>query len=218
MKFVIAPTFKEIFDEDAPSILSLISGIPTRLIVGLVTVMNAELYLNIVKTESQVKLLRFLLRRQAPELRYRIYAKIRNQIAKQNKKEFAIFSVSINFQFLQFALTHFYEDENFDDTSPEHELNLLKAYLLISQEEFNKVVLDTNTNSQIDFFRKNTWPLMIGQFQLNHPYNYFNAIVKAKCFLDALEFESEYHSYVKSFLKRYGEQNSLSYIFRFANT
>lgn len=218
MKIGIIPTYNDIFEGDPPEFRDLIAGVPTKLIIGLVSVMNGELYLNQYDIQVHLKLLQFLLNRQTKSLQNEIRNKIAEQYKRKGVDDFSIFSTHLNLQFLHMSLIHYHEDETFEDTTPEQELKIFKAYLVSTSQHFSKMEIDTQTSSPLDYFRKNTWPLMIGQFMLNHPYNYFLAIVKSKCFFDALEFESEFGHYVKNFTKRFHDPNSLTYVFRFANT
>ncbi|MEP3386642.1 MAG: hypothetical protein ABJO02_00555 [Reichenbachiella sp.] len=217
MKIGIIPTYKEVFGDDPPEFKNLIAGIPTKLIVGLVSVMNGELYLNQYDLSTHLKLLQFLLQRQSKNKQEEIYYKIAQQVRRKGLDDFSIFSTHLNLQFLHLSLLHYHEDETFEDTTPEQELRIFKAYLVSTSLLFGKMEIDTQTDSPLDYFRKNTWPMMIGQFMLNHPYNYFLAIAKSKCFFDALEFETEFGRYVRNFTERFQDPNSLAYIFRFVN-
>jgi len=218
MKIGIIPTYREIFGENPPELSSLIVGIPSKLIVSLVSVMNGELYLSQNDLRTQIKILNFLLQRQTNQTRSEIYKKISEQFSRKGVDDFSIFSTHINIQFLHFSLEHYYEDQNFIDITPEQELKIFKAYFITSSKIFDEMRIDTDTESPVDYFRKNFWPMMIGQFLLNHPYNYFLAIVKSKCFFDSLEFEAGLGEYVRAFVGRFNDPNSLTYILRFANT
>ncbi|UII32160.1 hypothetical protein LVD17_28145 [Fulvivirga ulvae] len=218
MKIGIIPTYEDIFGGNAPEFSALISGIPSVVIASVVSVINGELYLNQESIKSQGKILTFILRRQSNEVRQAIYKKIMQQYARKGSDGYYVFSTHLAIHLLHLSLHHYHEDAKFIDTTPEQELNIFKAYLVASSRVYGSANLALNTSSPDDFFRKNTWPLMIGQLLLNHPYNYFLAIVKSKCFFDALEFKAGHAKYVYSFVGRFNDTNSLSYILRFANT
>lgn len=218
MKLAIIPTYEDIFGENPPELSELIADIPSDLIASIVSVMNGELYLNQDNFKSQIKLLNFLLHRQSIETCTEINKKISEQYSRKGIDEFSIFSTHLNIHFLHLSLKHYHEDENFIDTTPEQELRIFKAYFIASSDLFSKTQIELKRESQIEYIRKNMWPMMIGQFLLNHPYNYFLAIVKSKCFFDALQFEAGFEEHVRAFVERFNDPNSMTYIFRFANT
>lgn len=217
MTFVNVPEYKDVFDGNAPGILDLIQDIPTEVIVSITSVLNAELHLNSIGNSVQKKLLNLFIRRQTPKIKKDILLKLSFHSINKPIDEITIFSIHTNLEFLHFCLNNPNFTDNAEDINPEKDLNLFKAYLLITTELNNNFKFDRDCNSINDSFRKFTWPLMIGQFQFNQPQNYFLSIVKAKCFFDVLEFDTNYSDYVINYINRFGKQNSLSYIWNFVN-
>lgn len=213
MKFIITPTYKEIFGDEIPSFDQLIKGIPTRVILGVVSVINAELYLSTGDPVAQQRILSFLLRRQNQKTINRILSRVYASTRDSKGNGVAIFSTHLTLEFLHQALLHFHEDESFLDTNPSQELTIFKAYLLISEKVNSQTNLTKDSSSPLDYYRKNTWPTHINQLEVNHPINYLTSIVKSKSFFDFLEFESAYSEFVNSFLSEREYKNSWSYIF-----
>ncbi len=210
------PTYKDIFDDTPPSFSELITRIPSQLIISIVSMMNGELFLNQNNPKAHEKILLFLIRRQSRNIRLQIFNKIYGLIKSNRGDSFSLFSTQLNLYFLHKALQHESLTDDNREITPEEELKLLKAYFVSNSEYYSQIEIKTNQSSPVESLRKNMWPLMIDQFLLNNPYNYFNSIVKALSFFEAIECHSDYGKYVKTFTKRYGDNNSVNYVFRFS--
>jgi hypothetical protein len=213
MKLVVTPTYKDIFGEKPPLLTDLFQGIPTEVVIKIVALMNAELYLDNGSSQAQARILDIFLSRQKKDILQNVF----KCTIGYSTKEVAFFSKHINLEFLHFALANYYENDAFIDTDPTQELNLFKAYLLVSEQISSRTQITENASSPLDYFRKNTWPTFISQLEVNNSQNYFPPMIKAKAFFDAFEFDPKYTTYVSKFLEKYDSPNSWTYIHRLAN-
>ncbi len=216
MKTIITPTYKDFFGSATETPEELLLDVPISILIAVVGVLNAELYLSQEEnTVVQSNILKFLLHRQHPEVIRKIYS-VLIAFSQKSESSVAIFSQHLNLAFLHFALTQQKEDLTKADTTTKQEFNIFKAYLLISEKEYSKITF-LNDNDILAGYRKNTWPMLAVQSQLNQFNNYILDMVKAKCWFDFLEFKSDYGKYVKNFLKQNNSTNSWHYILNLAS-
>ncbi|SFH04942.1 hypothetical protein [Pontibacter chinhatensis] len=218
MRIVAAPTYRHIFDEPAPQLTELLKDIPTKVIIGVVSVINAELYLKAEEPETHKKILDFLLFRQNQKTKRLIIERIYANAVNSEGAGIAIFSTHLLLEFLHHSLLHYYENEQFIDTNPTQELSIFKAYFLIAEKVNARTKLTKETNSHLDYYRRNTWPTHINQIEINDRINYLNSMVRSKCFFDFLEYDSKFSNYVSSFLQQHQFKDSWSYIFTLVQT
>lgn len=214
MRAIIAPTYKDIFGHTEETPEKLLEDIPVPIIIAVIGVFNAELYLSEDHNKAQLNILHFLLRRQNPQLFANIVNYLR-EFKRTSHNEVAIFSIHTNLNVLHYGIIHGSYTSEVSDTLPYQELNLFKAYLLISESEYSKVKIVKNKSVLVNY-RMNTWPMMAGQIQANHSLNYITDMIKAKCWFDYMQFESGYEKYVTTFLKKNNSPNSWSYIINLA--
>jgi hypothetical protein len=155
MKVLFIPSYKDIFQGGKPDILSLLHDIPSKVIIALMSIINSELFLNGKEKHSQIKIFDYVTRR-FQENDYQI---IRNKIERFYEKmrlenghniEIGLFDIRYTIEFISRELLN-YRDFDFEVTTPEQELNIYKAYLLIVNEiDEKEAILLSKVNPEKD--------------------------------------------------------------------
>lgn len=222
-KFIIIPTYSDIFDEEKPSINNLISDIPSKVIISLLAMMNAKLYLDEHNPEIQKELFELISRRFDKKQKYKIYTRLLTLLLKDDEKEeqneFTLFATKFNLEFIHHELLN-YRDFEILDTTPQQEVNFLKAYWLIVEKvtnEYGQQSLKIKEYNQEDFFIKKTWSLIIAQFSTNQPQDPIFQIIRAISFLNFLQKSEKYSQYHKNFLTLNNKDTSWDYVLELMN-
>ncbi len=218
MELIATPTYSDIFDEPAPDLDFLLSSIPSNTVLAIVSMINAQLYLNRYDHTTQFKILNLLIRRQPPSLRSSIISRTHSALDRSEKGKSPLFTPLYNLELVHQTLVN-YKDFYIEDTTPEQEINFLQAYLLIAQSINAKYagVLTKNTTSEVDYFRKNTWPILIEQIGSSQLINPLTGIIKSISFFNFLEHQSPYKVYVQNFLERNQKNSSWNYVLDLMN-
>lgn len=220
MAFVITPSYEDIFSDKRPELSELLSDIPSSVVLRLLSYLDAQLFLN-EDIQTQFKLLKNLLKRQKIDT---VISIIHNYgVLKDNaeKTEYSVFSRLYIKAFIHYVLINYKEMASIDDTTPTQELNLFKAYLIISSiknSETHNINSTDNEKKEGDFFPTRTWPLIISQLDVNSKINPIPNIVRGVCLLNYLQYHSNYSKYVESFLNKKGLTNTWEYMMLILNT
>jgi len=220
MAFVITPSYEDIFSDKRPKLSELLSDIPSSAVLRLLSYLDAQLFLN-EDIQTQFKLLKNLLKRQKIDT---IISIIHNYgILKDDagETEYSVFSRLYIKAFIHYVLINYQEMPSIDDTTPTQELNLFKAYLIISSiknSETHNIYNTDNETIEGDFFPTRTWPLIINQLDVNSKINPIPNIIRGVCLLNYLQYHSKYSKYVEYFLNKKGLTNTWEYIMLLSNT
>ena len=218
MNLTITPYYKDVFDENKPSLKDLLCDIPSKFVLTFLAMLNAELHVNMYDTTVQNKLLSLTLCNQPEQLRNNIIARLNKVIKDKNLKELAIFTPSAILHFMHYELMHFKEIDN-DKSSPEDELNIFKAYLIhldFSNSEMESSIKTYTQSSDLGYQRA-TWPTYIGQYPINNKSNAFTSLIKGQIFLNHFSCSSKYKIYLNKFLGSYGFDKSFNFLLSLMN-
>lgn len=218
MKMVVVPRYAELFGNPTPTIEELLIGIPSDAIIGLLSLIQAELQLTSNDYSSQRKILDLFLQNQQPVTRQKFIERLISSARNRENGDFSLFSMNYLLDFLHYVLNH-YTDFSIKDTTPEQEFRLLKAYFLFveNRHEQDREVFDANKELPDDFFYKNTWPILSGQYEAAYLVNPFTAMIRGQVLLNFLEFSSPYSLYLKQFLEKRGYASSWHFVFAMTN-
>lgn len=221
MNISINPVFSDIFDENEPDIFDLLGNIPSNLIISILAHFNAELYLS-DGIETQIKILESISRRFEKTTRDKILNKVKKQIIKNSNSEVNLFTIKTNLEFIHFELINFKEID-YEDSTPEQELNILKAYFIISKnihENYYPEKIEGKIEEKIDeneLFRKFLWPVIVDQIEINNPINPYVNLIKGLNFLNYFEQNENYKIFLETFLKKNNKTDKWNYILDLMN-
>lgn len=213
MTFSITPGYAEFFD-DRPRFEELIEGIPTKMILLYGSYINAELYNNYLDVKKQGDLFVFLTRLFPLELRLTMLQKIQT-FAKGKKQPVIIFARIFTVEFMHRALL-ISNDGTEEDTTPDQEIRLLKAYLLVI-DELNesiekKVFQESDSSNPRLKCRSFVWPMLAHQSEMNHDLSPHFQSIKLVAFLAFLAEHPIYYPYLKMYLDHIQQPAPLTYV------
>lgn len=219
MHIALIPFYKDIFDEDIPKIQELIADVPSKVVVTYLAYINSKLHLN-SSIENQIEIINEMLRRQSSETKNKVKENLKHFILKNdNNREVGLVSNLHLLSLIHIALCN-YTEFDFIDTTPEQELNIFKAYLVVVDQKANEsseTYLREREVEEGDFFPKYTWPVLLNQMEATPRYDPTTDLVKAMCFFNFLEYHSEYSIYVTEFLNKCGHKSTWEYVLSLIN-
>ncbi|MBW4888906.1 hypothetical protein KXQ82_04240 [Mucilaginibacter sp. HMF5004] len=213
MEVIITPEFKDLFPGEVASVEELLTGVPSKLIIQLLALINAELYSNDAGQETQVKIMKLLMARQTLKTKQQIIGRALEKMSRQKGESTYFFSPSYNMNFMHYELTNYRELPDSDSTA-EQELNVFKAYFLIAEQAANQNKKEQAEHNVDDpqYFEKMMWPSLIDQFEVSQPVNPYLVMLRGIVFLNYLQVHSEYGEYVKNYLKLHGKATAMNYV------
>ncbi len=212
MKIVITPVYSDIFEGEKPNYNTLLEDIPSEIIIVFLSLINAKLYSGGHSFKAQFEIFDLFMRRQPNEIKSQIILKASQKIKQNNNELLDFFSPLYCMEFIHREILN-YREFYFEDTTPEQEMNIFKAYFLVV-EDINKVYYEAyemNDKLEDEYFRKNTWPTLINQIETTSNLNYIPGMVKALAFFNFLEYHSPYSECVRNFLDLHEKKTSWNY-------
>ncbi|AFU69507.1 hypothetical protein P700755_002780 [Psychroflexus torquis ATCC 700755] len=215
MEINTIPTYSDIFNEPEPDIDFLLKEIPSSMIITLLSYINSELYLN-SDNKTQIKIFQKVTERFDFTIKTEIYNSL-NRLIQENPR-INIFTIKINLEFIHYVLVNC-ENFDYEDSTPENELNFFKVYLLITNivtEKYKPKDLSQNPKKD-QFFREYLWPIIVDQIDINQTANPVVSLIKGLNLLNYFK-ESEYSENVDIFLSKNGETDIWNYILKLLNS
>lgn len=217
MTITISIDYSELFEGPKPVLQTLLQGIPSETCINILSMMNAKLQKD-DSYSTQLEILKYLIQNQDENTRQSILQKALHKVEKNPVDPVHFFSPLYNLEFMHLELLN-YRTFIIDDTTPENELNFLKAYFLIVEninEKYHEKFVE-NEQVDTDYFYKATWPTLIDQFEINHRTESLSAMVKGYIFLNYFEHVEKFQSYAKTFFNQAGVNTPWEYVYNIIN-
>ncbi|ARV13842.1 hypothetical protein [Polaribacter sp. SA4-12] len=211
MEINTTPIYSDIFNDQEPDIVFLLKGIPSSMIITLLSYINSELYLK-SDNKTQIKIFKKITERFDLKTKTEVYNNLRKLI--QENPRINIFTIKINLEFIHYVLVN-YQGFEYKDSTPENELNFLKAYLLITKNLNDKYKPKdlSEKHKKHQFFREFLWPIIVDQIDINQSSNPIVSLIKGLNLLNYFK-QSEYSENVDIFLRKNGEPDTWNYILK----
>ncbi|GHN02560.1 hypothetical protein WSM22_40490 [Cytophagales bacterium WSM2-2] len=211
MKMLISLSYLDIFDGPVPSIEELLSGLSSEGIITLLSIINAQLYVD-QGLKSQLKIVSELLDGEDFDAKNEVLRKAATRMAKLPSVEHAFFSIRYSLEFIHHELLNYRQGRMI--ASQIERLNFFKAYLVISEKvnEPHTTIFENDSIDKLDPFHNRLWPLLVRQFSIEGHVNPLTEIPKAITMLNYFESNSEYKDYYSSFLKKVNKPSSWNYV------
>ncbi|MBK9107365.1 MAG: hypothetical protein IPM92_03025 [Saprospiraceae bacterium] len=172
MPLKTSPGFKAIFPKSDDTIDDLIKNIPTAALLTNLAVISTQIHFS----HNEVDILHLFLRRIPHDELISIKQRI-SKFEKEQETGITLFSEFYITEFMVYALQ--FSNDRLEDTTPEEDLKIFKAYLLIvnkTLKELDDVMQGVKVNSDHSF-NSLSWPYMTKQFQFNQrPQEIFQSI------------------------------------------
>jgi hypothetical protein len=133
MESILTPTFKDFFNEPIVEPIELIKDVPSNVIIGYLSLINAQLFLGKKDISTQLQILENFTRRFPIEQKRDFLDKLMAFKIKTNATYPIIFNSWYVTEFIKYELLNYREFE-FSDTTPTQEYNILKAYFIIAEK------------------------------------------------------------------------------------
>ena len=208
---LITPRYSDLFKEKKPELNQLLKTFPSILSISILSKINAEIYI-LHNLKKDIRIIEFLTQRFDYKIKREIFKNI-YKLIERNGEKIQFFTRMANLEFIHHELIN-YRNGNLVDSTPEQELNFLKAYFLIVEKlniKFTKVY-NNNIRSEGDFFETHTWPTLIQQIIANNRTNPIPNLIKGRAFLNFFEKSPKHKKNVENFLSYNHKSTSSSYI------
>ena len=199
------PNYTDLYVGEKPILEKLLEGIPSKVVISILAILNSELYLKSDKIETQAQLFEVISQNFPKSEKYKLQSAIQDFIKKLKGERFTLWAKRYILEYMQYVFLN-YNSINSINSTPEQEVNIVKGYLLITEElnERDRLEFKQFRNSQKVgeeyFFERIVWPFTLKQFdtnnQVNPVYNFFNLLG----FLKFILAEEELSNYFKKYL------------------
>ena len=215
MKYSVSITYKDLFDDyETVDVNSLLSDIPTKNAVPLISYFLAQIHLEKLDEKLQVELIQLWSQRLPLDLKSKIL-KFTTETVADRKTEFTFISNLSGLMFIETILENYNELEKLHDLTPEQELNFFKAFLISTQtwiDKQGKLFFDVKPfESDMDFV-KTYLPSHIAIDEFHTVKDFRTQFIKAKYFFQFCEADEEFKIYLDIFLKEYGLDSWATYL------
>jgi hypothetical protein len=204
MEMQIVPVFKDIFpEEEQPSLDSLIASIPTDAIIKCCCFINSKLYFQKDRVNHEIKIFIHLIERLSDNnLKNKINQRFQLFQKNLNGRELAIFPLPHTLKLIEHAyIAKYYPYET--RTTPEQDLNLLKALLVLNSEANEKTIkiIKGVQLSDIESTYKIFWESLLPNSTIFLQKEFITSIYKSLMFLKFLNLN--YPKYLSEYLDRF---------------
>jgi len=179
--------YSDIYTGEKPELKKLLEGINSKIIIVLMSMINSELYPDDSAIDIQMRLTQIIASRFSEKDKVHLQKSI-SSFYTQTNGNFAIWGKRYILEFMKQVFQTYKYGESVN-TSPDEELRIFKAYLLIC-EELNekdtrelKKVTDKFDNGDFFFFEKTIWPFALTQFDTNNKVDPIYQFFKLLAFL-----------------------------------
>ena len=197
MAFRITPRYEDIIDEPIESIETILSEIPTTVLLFNVAAMNARMNTNFDEKEN----IRFYFRRLPKQLE--LTAKKIEVFYSKNHGPISIFS-EIHLCRLAIAAL---KSPNLEirDSTPDEDWQIFRAYMILINEynDEQEVVLQQEFNLELDTFNNLTWPTIAEQYQFQNNRSTIIDVIRTIALIDDL-LEDGHSEEIKKYSKNVG--------------
>lgn len=197
--------YSDIYPGPKPVIEDLLKGINSKIVIAIMSIINAELRYEEDYTANQKRITNFVTRGFLSTDRTFLQRGI-DKISELAKGPVVLWARRYVLEFMKYEMLHYREGESEKSTAQE-ELRILKAYLLIT-EKFNertrkelKEVTVSYGKADEFYFERMVWPFVLAQFDSNNLVNpmaqFFKLLALIKHSTTDLEIASSWQKFIK---------------------
>lgn len=173
--------YSDIYPGIKPSKEFLLQEIPSKILVKILSVINTELSVA-TDMEVQTRMTKFITQRFTTQHIVFLNQRL-SDFQRRTNSSSLIWGKRYILEFLNYEFLNYRELQEIELT-PEHEVNIFKAYLLIAEEsnekdreELAKITADLKAGEQYSFERL-VWPFLLRQFDINNKVNPSSQFIK----------------------------------------
>ncbi|NOZ47182.1 MAG: hypothetical protein GXO79_10440 [Chlorobi bacterium] len=210
----ITINYTQLFKEKVPDFKEVSKNIPSIQIIKFLSLINNVLWKD-GSLDSQISLLKMFISRTDKKFKKQVLDNLTIALLNnsQDGNETNIFNSVHTTDYIFYELNNFRELE-YTDLTPEIELNLLKSIFSFNktQDEIWEKTQTKDVINEVDFFRKNMWPIVFKQFTFSYKKDFFNESIKGLALLNYFDNNDEHKVYSNNFKKKIKGKTYLQYI------
>lgn len=210
--------YKDVYgDVEKPSFEILFNGIPTKVIIEVISHFMAVIHTNELDFEKQIQILGIWIGR-LPEVDVFQLRETLQRFIEREKRSVIFFSNTSSLYFLERALSLYHEGEPRDLTADE-ELRLFKAYLLITEiwtEEQYSFLKGKKVNTDQEALEY-ILPFQIPFYEIQSFKDFRWQLIKAIYFFKFLEQNDELGKYLNDFLAKFHSKDWFEFLSHILN-
>ena len=208
--------YSDIYDDAKPTKEQLLEGINSKIVIVLMAVLNSELQVDSEGKGVQDGLINFVTERFPAREKTYLFQKL-EAFKKRAEDEVILWAKRYTLAFMKYEFLN-YRDTNSINSTPEEEVRIFKAYLLICEElneadriEFDKFIKTVDRNDEF-FFEKLVWPFVLKQFSTNNKVNPVSQFFSLLAFLKYSSTDDEIANSWRQFISLNGFANLREYL------
>lgn len=205
--------YKDIYgNAEKPSFQELFSGIPTKVIVEVISHFMALIHTDEMDFQKQIETLKIWIGRLPSSDISQLQTALKKAQASSNDKVL-FFTNTSSLYFLEMAVSHYCEGEP-RNLSPDEELRLFKAYLLITEQwtENQANFLTDKKVSNDQEALEYILPFLIPYYEIQTHKDFRWQIIKAIYFFKFLEQNNDLGRYLQNFLGKFHAENWFEFL------
>lgn len=205
MTSYIILNYSDIYPGPKPVIEELLKGINSKIVIAIMSIINAELRYEEDHMANQNRITNFVSKGFLPNDRaflYRGFVKF----SELGKGPIVLWARRYVLEFMKYEMLHYREGES-EKSTPQEELRILKAYLLITEglnertrKELKEVTVSYDKADEF-YFERMVWPFVLAQFESNNLVNpmaqFFKLLALIKHSSTDLEIASSWQKFIK---------------------
>jgi hypothetical protein len=221
-------SYNDIYDGPKPELADLLAGISSKIILGVMAMVNAELNDERDIEEVQLRLTHFICEEFPPHEAANVFKKIA-EFRKKINSPASIWGKRYALEMMKYEFLN-YRDINKLTNTPEESVRIFKAYLLIADmlNEKDRMEL-AQVRGKMEkedpyFFEKMVWPFVLTQFDNNNRVNPISQLFRLCALLKYCITDEELLAIWKEFIRQNGFQTlrtfmgSINFLIKVAQT
>jgi len=198
MSIGIFPKYSNIFpNHPVPNPEDLLSGVPSKMVIGIISHINGRLYIN-ESIEEQEYLFGLLIERLDKTEVNTIKTNYNNFVANYSRKDIFIFPLYTLLQIVEWEVVN-YRRISFTDSTAEQELKILQTILIYNEwlDDSHKKKGQGEKKSEV--YYKLIWENLLPQLEFTRRKLFFSQFLIGMDFIDYLE--KNHFTHLKSYYK-----------------
>ena len=221
MSYIITPSYKDLFptgNKSCPK--DLIKDIPTSVILQLIAWLGSIMHIHPFNFEKTEYYFLHWLGAFPEKEKVRLFNLYNNRKQQEPEKAVTVFTQVRNLHFINFCIKNYKEGGRTlsepNSVIKSEEINILKAYLIIADEneaDASKPIADSRNYSGFDKFYISFWPVFINQFAFESRKSFVIQSIQSFMFFQFAEKSDDFKNYIKEFYKDINIDNGSTYIY-----
>lgn len=216
MAMITAFAYHHLFDGVRPNAEELLKNIPSKFVIGMLSIITDTITIRKNSRDTQI----FLLRNFTVNVPTLERKRILSRAVPQFNSGYELFATPYTVEFINRELINFRDEDTPKNANyGDDEVNFLKAYLAIVDEMNERDVKQhsiaiENSKRGSNFFIELLWPHLIKQFEFANRSDVVYESLKGFALMSFLETHTKFGPFIKAYANELGCKNGSEYIGR----